>query len=85
MTENFLLDLSQDIGRIFSSGDNYDLIIQAGEDQNMKEFFAHSLILNVRSTYFKTALSQEWAKKENGIFIFKKPNISPKNFEIILK
>src|SRR5919205_1268159 len=85
MTENFLSDLSQDIGQLFSTGDNYDLIIQAGEGQNMKEFFVHSLILSARSTYFRTALSKEWAKKENGVFIFKKPNISPEIFELILE
>ncbi|EXX63991.1 hypothetical protein RirG_147100 [Rhizophagus irregularis DAOM 197198w] len=85
MAENLLLDLSQDIGQLLTSGDNYDLIIQAGEGQNMKEFFAHSLILRARSTYFKTALSKEWAKKENGIIIFKKPNISPEIIELILK
>ncbi|CAB4381435.1 unnamed protein product [Rhizophagus irregularis] len=85
MEENFLLDLSQDIGQLLTSGDNYDLIIQAEEGQNMKEFFAHSLILRARSTYFKTALSKEWAKKENGIIIFKKPNISPEIIELILE
>ncbi|GBB89892.1 hypothetical protein RclHR1_16720004 [Rhizophagus clarus] len=85
MAESLLLDLSQDIGQLLTSGDNYDLIIQAGEGQNMKEFLAHSLILSARSTYFKAALSKEWAKKENGIFTFKKPNISPEIMELILK
>jgi hypothetical protein len=51
----------------------------------MKEFFAHSLILSARSSYFKIALSKEWPKKENGIIIFKKPNISPEIMELILK
>ncbi|POG62912.1 hypothetical protein GLOIN_2v1691014, partial [Rhizophagus irregularis DAOM 181602=DAOM 197198] len=32
MAENLLLDLSQDIGQLLISGDNYDLIIQAGEE-----------------------------------------------------
>ncbi|GBB89891.1 hypothetical protein RclHR1_16720003 [Rhizophagus clarus] len=85
MVENLLLDLSQDIGQLLTSRDNYDLIIQAGEGQNMKEFSAHSLILSARSTYFKAALSKEWAKKENGIITFKKPNISPEIMELILK
>src|SRR3954453_9704413 len=84
MAENLLSELSQNIGQLFSTGDNYDLIIQAGEGQNMKEFFSHSLILSARSTYFKTALSKEWARKENGIIIFKKPNISPEIIELIL-
>src|SRR5437773_10823488 len=85
MAENFLSELSQDIGKLFSTGHNYDLIIQAGEGQNMKDFFAHSLILSTRSTYFKTALSKECAKIENGVYIFKKPIISPEIFEMILK
>ncbi|EXX63994.1 BTB/POZ protein [Rhizophagus irregularis DAOM 181602=DAOM 197198] len=84
MAENFLLDLSQDIGQLLTTGDGHDLIIQAGEGQNMKELIAHSLILSARSTYFKTALSKEWAKKENGVIIFKKPNISPEIMELIL-
>src|SRR5437016_4159378 len=85
MAENLLIDVSQDIGQLLSTGDNYDLIIQAGEGQNMKKFFAHSLILSARSTYFKTALSRDWARKENGVIIFKKPNISPGIIELILK
>jgi hypothetical protein len=85
MTDNFLLDLSQDIGQLLITGDNHDLIIQTGEGQDIKEFFSHSLILSARSTYFKIALSKEWVKKENGIIIFKKPNISPEIMELILK
>ncbi|RGB43238.1 hypothetical protein C1646_661555 [Rhizophagus diaphanus] len=85
MAENFLLDLSQDIGQLLTTGNGHDLIIQTGEGQNIKEFFAHSLILSARSTYFKTALSKEWTKNENGVIIFKKPNISPKIMELILK
>ena len=81
----FLSDLSQDIGQLLSTGDNYDVIIQAGEGQNMKEFFAHSLILSARSTHFKTALSIEKSENENGIIIFKKPNIAPQLFNIILR
>ncbi|RGB43242.1 hypothetical protein C1646_681276, partial [Rhizophagus diaphanus] len=84
-TEKFSLDLSQDIEQLLTTGDGHDLIIQAGEGQNMIEFFAHSLILSARSTYFKSALSKEWAKKVNGIIIFKKPNNSPEIIELILK
>jgi hypothetical protein len=85
MEGDFLSDLSQDIGQLFSTGDNCDLIIRAGEGQNMKEFLAHSLILSARSTHFKTALFNDWAEKESGTIIFKKPNISPEIIEIILK
>ena len=64
---------------------DYDVKIIIGEEPNIKEFKAHSVILSSRSTYFKTALSSRWARKENGIIIFNKPNISPLVFEILLK
>src|SRR5688572_17421806 len=83
MERSFLLDFSQDIGQLFSTGDNYDLIIRAGKGQNMKEFFTHSLILSARSTYFKNAML--WLEKENGITILEKPNTSPEIIELILK
>ena len=49
--------------------------------KNLKLF----IILSARSDYFKAALSSRWAKRENGIIIFDKPNISPPVFEILLK
>ncbi|KAG9288944.1 hypothetical protein G9A89_019569 [Geosiphon pyriformis] len=74
-----------DIGKILEQDDAHDVIIYAGEEPSIKEYKAHSLILCARSHYFSTALSADWAKKEDGIFVFKKPNISPEVFEIILK
>ncbi|RIA90438.1 hypothetical protein C1645_876079 [Glomus cerebriforme] len=64
---------------------NYDTIIRVGDESNNKTFYAHSLILTSQSTYFKIALSSDWIKKSGDKIIFEKPNISPKNFEIILK
>ncbi|RIA91031.1 hypothetical protein C1645_822606 [Glomus cerebriforme] len=50
------------------------------------EFYVHSLLLSARSPYFRAALSNEWAKKdEKGIIVLKKPNIPPKVFKVILK
>ncbi|UZO13444.1 uncharacterized protein OCT59_004943 [Rhizophagus irregularis] len=37
------------------------------------------------SQYFCAAFYNDWVEKKNGIFIFKKPNISPQLFEIILR
>ncbi len=82
---NFLKDLSNDFANLLINGDNYDVIIQAGEEPNVKEFRAHSIILGARSTYFRAALSKDWAHKKNGIITFKKPNIPSNIFEIILK
>ncbi|PKB99059.1 hypothetical protein RhiirA5_430342 [Rhizophagus irregularis] len=64
--------------------DDCDVNIQIGEGSNSEIFKAHSNILRIRSTYFNTALSSYWAKKEGNIFIFKKPNIKPDIFRIIL-
>ncbi|GES94921.1 BTB/POZ protein [Rhizophagus clarus] len=64
---------------------NCDTIIKVGSGLNSKTFFAHSLILTLQSTYFRIALSSDWIKKDGDKIIFEKPNISPKNFEIILK
>ena len=49
MERNFLSYFSQDIGQLFSTGNDYDLVIQAEEGQNVKEFRAYSLILSARS------------------------------------
>jgi hypothetical protein len=64
---------------------DYNVKIRVGEGQNIKEFKLHSAILASRSKYFKNALSARWAKKDDGIIIFKKPNISPLVFEVLIK
>ena len=64
---------------------DYDVKIIAGEGQNIKEFKLHSMVLICRSDYFKNALSARWANIEDGIIIFKKPNISPLVFEVLIK
>ncbi|GBC10277.1 hypothetical protein RclHR1_00950014 [Rhizophagus clarus] len=69
----------------FSRVKQDDAIIYAGEEPNIKEFHVHSNILCVRAQYFRSTFSNEWAKKVDGIFIFKKPNISPQLFDIILR
>ena len=63
----------------------YDIIIYVGEEQYVKGIHAHSNILSIRSQYFRSAFSNEWAEKKDGKFIFKKPNISPQLFNIILR
>ena len=76
--------VSTNYKNLFESKVDYDVIIQAGEES--KEIYAHSFILHCQSTYFNTAFSDiNWAKKENGKYIFKKPNISQHILEIILR
>jgi len=85
MSSKFWAELSSDYEKLFEEEIGYDVIIYAGEDQNVKEIHAHSNILSIRSQYFRTAFSNEWAEKNDGKFVLKKPNISPHLFNIILR
>jgi hypothetical protein len=78
-------NINDDYERLFETDEGYDVIIYAGENENIKEFHAHSIILRTRSQYFCTAFSNVWEKKKDGKFILEKPNISPKIFKIILR
>ena len=77
MSSRFLIELSSDYEKLFETELGYDVIIYAGEEQNVKEIHAHSNILRIRSKYFHTAFSNEWAEKSDGKFILRKPNIVP--------
>ncbi len=77
--------LLRDLNRLYSDADDYDVIIQVGEVPNIENFKAHSAILRIRSKYFNRALSSNWVKKEENIITFKKPNVHPNVFRIILK
>jgi hypothetical protein len=85
MSSKFWTELTNDYEKLFETGIGCDVIIYAGEGQNVKVFHAHSGILCIRSQYFHTAFSNEWAERKDGKFIFKKPNISPQLFNIILR
>ena len=78
-------EIINDYERLFETGEEHDVIIYAGENEIAKELHAHSVILCIRSEYFRTAFSNQWAKKKDGKFILEKPNIPPKIFEIILR
>ncbi|CAG8602006.1 2180_t:CDS:2 [Ambispora gerdemannii] len=84
MHHTFLTNLSHDLSKLLTDSDDYNIIIYVGEDSHAKQFKAHTNLLRARSPYFRTALSSDWVIKEDGIFVFKKPNISPVVFDIIL-
>ena len=84
-SSKFLVELSNDYKKLFETEIGYDVIIFAGEEPNVKEIHAHSNILCIRSKYFRTAFSDEWAEKKDGKFILRKPNILPHLFNIILR
>ncbi|CAG8507528.1 14573_t:CDS:2 [Acaulospora morrowiae] len=86
MQKNLWDLLSRDYKAILESGDFSDVIITVGKEPNVKEFRGHSLVLKVRSSYFRTALSRDWAKfSHGGMMKFTKPNIEPEIFEVIFK
>ena len=82
MTSFFNSNLLKDLSLTLNDA---DVIIQVGENENTKEFHAHSVVLRARSTYFKSALSSSWVTKKNDMIMFNKPNINPNIFDIILR
>ncbi|RGB36868.1 hypothetical protein C1646_757556 [Rhizophagus diaphanus] len=76
MSSKFLEELSNDYEKLFEIEIGYDVIIYSGEEPNIKEIHAHSNILS---------FSNEWAEKQDGKIYFKKSNISPHLFDIILR
>ncbi|RIB28473.1 hypothetical protein C2G38_2157790 [Gigaspora rosea] len=84
-SRKFLDVLIRDYMSVLNSGDYADVILRIGDDENFKEFRAHSIVLRTRSPYFRTALSDRWAQKQDNVIIYEKPNILPEAFEVILK
>jgi hypothetical protein len=60
-----------DYEKLYETRIGYDVIIYVGEEPNIKEEHAHSNILRAKSQYFEVALSDYWAKKNNGKFLGK--------------
>ena len=85
MSPKFWAELSSDYKKLFETELGYDVIIYAREEPNVKEIHVHSNILCIRSKYFHSAFSNKWAEKKDGKFIFRKQNISPHLFSIILR
>ncbi|RGB22856.1 hypothetical protein C1646_677537 [Rhizophagus diaphanus] len=84
MSYNFESGLSEALEQLFKIETDYNVIIHIGkEPTNFKEFHAHSNILRCRSEYFNKILSSECI--EGGKYIIKEPNISPQEFDIILR
>jgi len=86
MHQKLLSPVLNNFENLFKSKKNYDVIIQVSDDENnQKEVYAHSVILCCQSNYFDTTFSTNLIEKENGKYIFKKPNISQHILEIILR
>ncbi|CAG8549105.1 9978_t:CDS:2 [Ambispora leptoticha] len=87
ITSTFFNNLSSDFSNFLKNTDDYNVIIKVGtaiENMGAKMFEAHSAILRARCSYFRAALSSDWAKKEHDKFILTLPNTLPDIFELIL-
>ncbi|CAG8464832.1 9097_t:CDS:2 [Paraglomus brasilianum] len=86
MSDIELIDiLSRDFDVLLDDADDYNVAIYAGKESEMKVLGAHSVVLRARSSFFRQALSSEWAKKKDNLIVLKKPSISPDVFKIILR
>src|SRR4051812_2333807 len=86
MESHYWSEVIQDLENAIENDDDYDVIIKAGEDSDVKELRAHSFMLRTRCSYFKRALSSDWEERDDdGNYIFKKPNISFEVFQLILR
>ncbi|CAG8464588.1 1872_t:CDS:2 [Ambispora gerdemannii] len=83
--EYFLSSLCEDFSRLLECSDDYNVKIKVGQEPDYRVFDAHSVILRARSSYFRAALSKDWAKSEGDKLVLLKPNISPKIFEVALR
>jgi hypothetical protein len=83
MTFEHSKELANDYEKLFETDEGYDVIIYAGENENVKELHAHSNILRIRSQYFRKFVEE--TEKKDGKFILKKPNVSFQFLKIILR
>ena len=77
--------LVKSIANLHNGSDDYDVTFEVGQQPNAETFQAHSVILRAVSPYFKAALSKRWSGEKQDVSVFKKPNIEPRVFDIILK
>ncbi|CAG8533863.1 17586_t:CDS:2 [Rhizophagus irregularis] len=77
--------LSKDYNETFKSGEFHDIEILVGKKPDTKIFKLHSLILKIRSPFFRNELkNNKKLKYKNNIIEYNKPNISVKIFDILV-
>jgi hypothetical protein len=85
MSFDYWQELINDYEKLFENDKEHDVIIYAGENDDIKEIYAHSNILCARSQYFCAELSKENVEKKDEKYIIIKLNISPYLFKLILR
>ena len=85
MSSEFRDLIPRALANLLRRGFDHDIEIEVGQAPNAKTFQAHMCVLRARSTYFFAALSESWKGDRKTGTVFKKPDISPAVFAIILK
>src|SRR5688572_31579783 len=79
-SSKFWAELSSDYEKLFETEIGYDVIIYAGEEQNVKEIRAHSNILDRKSTRLNSSHSQI----SYAVFCLKKKMSRKANYRLVL-
>jgi len=85
MLKQFFTRLSQNYIEVLEDDEYYDIIIEVGEDPNVKIFRAHMIILCYRSPFLRRTLASNKKNNNDILAHIKLPNVSPEIFPIILK
>jgi len=85
MSTEFFSKLSQNYIELLKDDEYHDITIEVGEDPNVKIFRAHMNILCYRSPYLRRTLASNQKNNDNVLTHIRLPNISPENFQIILR
>lgn len=85
MNYNHSSHISRDFSNLLKNPIGYNVKIKIGQKSHKKEFRAHSIILCSRSKDFYGAFCENSAEYEDGVITFKKDNVSPLVFEVLLK
>ncbi|GBC21658.2 BTB/POZ domain-containing protein [Rhizophagus irregularis DAOM 181602=DAOM 197198] len=83
--ETEIINVIKALEGILRNETDYNVIIYIGEEPDFKEFHAHSNILRSRCDHFNEILSADDIEKIDGKYIIKKPNFTPKSFDVILE
>jgi hypothetical protein len=83
MNYNHSSHISRDFSNLLKNPVGYNVKIKISQNSQKKEFRAHSIILCSRTKNFYGAFRE--TEYEDGIITFKKDNVSPLIFEVLLK
>ncbi|KAG0249154.1 hypothetical protein DFQ27_000327, partial [Actinomortierella ambigua] len=73
--------LQKNFGRLVNNDTQHDVKFFVGKDEVVR--YGHTLILSAQCPYFATAFQAHWKEGSEGVF--RKPNIEPEVFDIILQ